>query len=73
MSLFRPIHWYHSRDDLFWPVGPLITLSDESVAKFYSQTTEKEPDAHWFEVDWLTESLCTYISKHILAHFLHNT
>jgi hypothetical protein len=21
MSLFRPIHWYHSRADLIWPVG----------------------------------------------------
>jgi hypothetical protein len=22
MSLLRPIHWYHSRADLIWPVGP---------------------------------------------------
>jgi hypothetical protein len=22
MSFFRPIHWYHSRVDLIWPVGP---------------------------------------------------
>jgi hypothetical protein len=22
MSLLRPTHWYHSRGDLIWPVGP---------------------------------------------------
>ncbi len=22
MSLSRPIHWFHARADLIWPVGP---------------------------------------------------
>ncbi len=22
MSLFMPIHWFHSRTDLMWPVDP---------------------------------------------------
>jgi hypothetical protein len=27
MSLLRPIHFYHSRADLIWPVGPFKPLS----------------------------------------------
>jgi hypothetical protein len=46
MSLFRPLHWYHSRADLILPVGPfngfvqLCTVHRSGVAQ--NKLDEKE-------------------------------
>jgi hypothetical protein len=44
MSLFRPFHWYHSRGYLIYSMP--LTLSDESVAKFYPQKPQKGNQMH---------------------------
>jgi hypothetical protein len=40
MSFLRPIHWYHSRADLIWAVGPFkITVAQTKT--FLERTAEK--------------------------------
>ncbi len=48
MSLLRPIHWYHSRADPIWPVGPFKSLfSKKPYNKFFLQWFEAglDPDS----------------------------
>ncbi len=43
MSLFRPIHCYHSRADLIWLVGPF----NESEKSFFSKTSGMSSRVHY--------------------------